>query len=152
MGAKGVELFTEELLKAVDGTLAPKERASEFWEPMTENVKAFLAHVRDELAWPEPKSGIVLFGELYGTQDMKYGLKNARGFRAFDLAVNGRYVDFDVKKALLEKFSVEMVPTIYRGPYDVKLVEQHTDGPTTMCARRRGGVRRARGNRDCAGG
>jgi hypothetical protein len=126
-------LQVEEVRKTHDG-YELKQRQSEFWEPVAESVKAMLAHVRDVFPWPEPKTGIVLFGELYGTQDMKYGLKNARGFRAFDIAINGRYVDYDAKAELFEKFGVDMAPPLYRGPFSAALVEQHTDGPTTLCA------------------
>jgi hypothetical protein len=129
----GTELFAEEVFKTGDGQFAPRLKRSEFWEPMTDEVRALLEHVRDECTWPEPKVGIVLFGELYGTQDMKYGLRSARGFRAFDLAVNGRYLDHDVKQSLCARFGVEVVPVLYRGPFADKLVEQYTDGPTTMC-------------------
>src|SRR4029079_4519350 len=97
----------EEVYRTSDGRHEPKVRRSEFWEPLTDNVKALLEHVRDELPWPEQKAGVVLFGEAYGTQDMKYGLKAGRAFRAFDLAVNGRYVDYDVKAALFARFGVE---------------------------------------------
>jgi hypothetical protein len=123
-----------EVYRTGTGEFGLRVRRSEFWEPLTDTVKAMLEHVRDRLPWPEPKAGIVLFGEATGTQDMKYGLKNVRGFRAFDLAVNGRYLDFDVKKRLCEQFNVETVPTLYRGPFSAELVAQHTDGPTTMCA------------------
>ena len=133
-GGGGVDLRAEEVYPIGDGAYEPRLKRSEFWEPMTDNVRALLAHVRDEFPWPEAKAGVVLFGELYGTQDMKYGLRNARGFRAFDLAVNGRYLDYDVKVALCGRFGVETVPVLYRGPFRDALVEQHTDGPTTMCA------------------
>jgi hypothetical protein len=127
-----VHLQAEEVRKTPDG-YEPKLRRSEFWEPMTEAVKALLTHVREAIAWPEPKIGIVLFGELYGTQDMKYGLKNARGFRAFDLAINGHYLSYDVKVALFQQFGVETVPPLYRGPFSAALAEQYTDGLTTLC-------------------
>ena len=130
---KGIDLHAEEVVKNGVGEYQPRLRRSEFWEPLTENVKALLSHIRDAHPWPEPRQGIVLFGELYGTQDMKYGLKNGRGFRAFDIAVNGKYLDFDVKRELCAQFGVELTPILYRGPFDLKLAEQHTDGPTTMC-------------------
>jgi hypothetical protein len=130
---KGADLHAEEVVKDGLGEYHPRIRRSEFWEPLTDNVKALLTHIRDAHPWPEPKVGIVLFGELYGTQDMKYGLKNARGFRAFDIAINGKYLDFDVKRDLCARFGVDLTPILYRGPFNMKLAEQHTDGPTTMC-------------------
>jgi hypothetical protein len=129
----GTHFRAEEVARMGDGSYEPKLRRSEYWEPLTDATGALLTHLRDEHPWPEPKVGVVLFGELYGTQDMKYGLKNARGFRAFDVAINGRYLDLDVKRALCERFGVEMVPILYRGPFSGTLVDEHTDGPTTMC-------------------
>ena len=63
-----------------------KGRPSDFWGPMTEAVRALLEHAN------EGRRSVVIFGELYGSgvQDMAYGLANgAKGFRAFDLAVDG---------------------------------------------------------------
>jgi hypothetical protein len=63
-----------------------------------------------------------------------YGLSNgAKGFRAFDVAVDGRYLDHDEKSALLGRIGVEMVPHLYRGPFSWEVVEEQTYGPTTMC-------------------
>ena len=85
-----------------------KGRPSDFWRPMTEAVRDLLRH----------RSGgehsVVLFGELYGSgvQDIAYGLSNgAKGFRAFDIAVDGKYLGFDEKAALFCRFGVESVPS-----------------------------------------
>ena len=73
-----------------------------------------------------------LFGA--GVQDLWYGLENGRfAFRAFDVAVDGRYVDFDVKLVLFERFGIECVPILFRGPFSRTAVEEHVGGPTTMC-------------------
>jgi RNA ligase (TIGR02306 family) len=106
-------------------------RPSDFWRPMTEPI-------RDLLRRPSGgEHGVVLFGELYGSgvQDMAYGLGNgAKGFRAFDLAVDGKYLGHDEKAALFSRFGVESVPHLYRGPFSWEAVEEHTYGPTTMCS------------------
>jgi RNA ligase (TIGR02306 family) len=122
-------------------------RRSEFWQALTEPVRRLIEHVRDELPWPEPKVSVLLFGEIFGSgvQDMAYGLEpGRRGFRAFDLAVNGRYLDFDVKAALLARFGVEAVPVLYRGPFSRKALEEFTSGPTTLCPAERAGKFRGR--------
>lgn len=109
---------------------------SEFWEVLTPNVRRLLEHVRDEMLPEQPKLSVVLFGEVYGSgvQDMAYGLATgARAFRAFDIAVNGLFLDFDVKAQLLERFAVQAVPVLYRGPFTRSIVEEHTAGPTTLC-------------------
>ena len=77
-----------------------KGRPSDFWMPMTDPVRDLLRHLS------EGSRSVVLFGELIGSgvQDMAYGLANgAKGFRAFDLAVDGKYLDHDAKaEAALE--------------------------------------------------
>jgi RNA ligase (TIGR02306 family) len=106
-------------------------RRSQFWEVLTEPVQALLRHVA-----PSASSGVILFGELFGAgvQDMWYGLENGRfAFRAFDLAVDGRYLDFDAKVELFERFGIDRVPILYRGPFSRAAVEEHVSGPTTMC-------------------
>ena len=107
-----------------------KGRPSDFWRPMSDPVRDLLRHLSGG------ERNVVLFGELYGSgvQDMAYGLSNGtKGFRAFDIAVDGRYLDFDEKVTALERFGVEMVPHLYRGPFSWEAVEEHTYGPTTLC-------------------
>ena len=105
-------------------------RPSDFWRPMTDAVRGLLQ------ALSAGEHSVVLFGELYGSgvQDMAYGLAGgAKGFRAFDIAVDGKYLDHDAKAEVLGRHGVEMVPSLYRGPFSWDAVEEHTYGPTTMC-------------------
>jgi len=106
---------------------------SEFWLPLTDNVKEMLEYIRD-MDWAERKYSIMLYGELFGAgcQDMQYGLDGI-SFRAFDISINNKYLDFDDKVRLLTQFNVAMVPILYRGPFSIKSLEEHTSGPTTLC-------------------
>ncbi len=121
--------------KELDG----KGRRSQFWEVLTGPVRALLRQVAET---PDPRWGgaapnsVVVFGEIFGcgVQDMWYGLGNGRySFRAFDVAVNGKYLDFDVKAELFAAFGVEAVPVLYRGPFSAAKLEEHVSGPTTLC-------------------
>ena len=108
-----------------------KGRPSDFWRPLTDAVRNLLRDVSGG------ERSAILFGELYGSgvQDMAYGLANgAKGFRAFDIAVDGKYLDYDQKTAALDRFGVELVPHLYRGPFSWEAIEKHTYGPTTLCA------------------
>jgi RNA ligase (TIGR02306 family) len=111
-----------------------KGRRSKFWEVMTDPIREMLHHV----ATTTPNAfGVVVYGELFGSgiQDMWYGMENGRfSFRAFDLAINGRYVDYDLKVELFRRFGVEQVPILWRGPFSRTVLEEHINGPTTMCA------------------
>lgn len=131
------EQFLKVQVTAVDDRPVPHcqdiLRRSEYWEPLTDNVKDMILHIKDK-HFPEPQS-VIVYAEIFGAgvQDMVYGLTN-RSFRVFDIAINNRYIDFDDKKELCDKFNVPMVPVLYRGPFSVEKLEEFTNGPTTMCA------------------
>ncbi len=107
-----------------------KGRPSDFWGPLAPNVRDLLEDVGAD------SRSVVLFGEIYGSgvQDMAYGLTQShQAFRAFDLAVEGTYLDYDEMVALLNRFGIESVPQLYRGPFSWDILEDQTDGPTTLC-------------------
>lgn len=74
---------------------------------------------------------VILFGELLGVQDLKYGFNNGHlGFRWFDLLVDGEYVSYSVANEILS--DVPQVPVLYRGPFSESVMMEHTDGNTTL--------------------
>lgn len=77
---------------------------------------------------------VILFGEVYGSkiQSFHYGLKNALGFRAFDLLLDGHYMDWNEFVALCEQYRVETVPVIATLPYDLAQVKRLSEGKTTL--------------------
>ncbi len=109
-----------------------QEIVSDYWKPANEQMRKLLRHLN------EGNRNVVAFGEIFGKdqQDLTYGINQhgAVGFRLFDIAIDGQYVDFDPKKALCEQFGIEMVPLLYRGPYSPDIVRELTDGPTTLCS------------------
>lgn len=111
-------------------------RPSEFWMVFSENIKNLLVHLKNEFIWREPKFSIVVFGELYGSavQDMTYGMSNGvKKFAAFDICVNGTFLDYDDKVMLFDRFEVPRTPLLYRGPYSKEIVAKFTDGNTVVC-------------------
>lgn len=120
-------------------------KRSQFWDALSEPVQTLLMDAASgnydhEAAKFEigiaMKNNVVVFGEIYGSgvQDMTYGFDNGEwGFRAFDMTINGKWVHFDIKKALFEKHGVPMVPILYRGPFSMAKVEEFVSGPTTIC-------------------
>lgn len=108
---------------------------SKFWEIFSDNVKALIDFIiSDAFQWHRPKIGVVVFGEVFGNQDMRYGLENGKhDVRYFDIAVNGEYLDHDVKAELFKQFGLQQVPIIYRGPFSKEILNKHTDGTTTLC-------------------
>lgn len=104
------------------------ERRSKYWQGLTPQIKALLDRLCDDTY------NVVVFGELYGSgiQDMQYGMAG-QGFRAFDISVNGKYLDYDEKERLFQEFGVEAVPFLYRGPFNMEKIQELTDGPTVVC-------------------
>jgi len=118
-----------------------KNQPCMYWEPLTDKVKEMLEYVRDIYAKfilkiDESIFSVVMYCEIYGSgiQDLAYGYENGQhGFRAFDLSVNGQYMDYHHKTYLFNRFEIEQVPFLYRGKFTSEIVEQYTSGPTIVC-------------------
>ncbi len=73
---------------------------------------------------------LIVFGEVIGVQDLKYGCeKDSPGYRAFDVLdlKAGRYLDFDQFQEFCKTREIPMVPVLYRGPHDPTVVESLTN-------------------------
>ena len=104
-----------------------------YWYPLgcIEGVTRLFLHLYSE----QSNKQIILFGETYGKRVQKshdYGETNALGFRAFDLYVDGRYVEFAAKMSLFQQFGIPTVPVLYRGPFSIEKVRELSSGQTTV--------------------
>ena len=111
-----------------------KGRRSQFWQVLTDPVRTMLEQV---VAANPGVHGVVLFGELYGAgvQDMWYGCENGRfQFRAFDLAVDGVYLDFDRKTSLFEGLESNRCPFCTAGRFSEHW-SRSTSAARRPCAR-----------------
>ena len=80
-----------------------------------------------------------ILGETFGpgVQDLTYG--NGVGFRVFAAAYgyrgDQRYQSWSfVEGSFKAQFNFETVPVLYRGPFSVAAMREHTDGKTAMGA------------------
>lgn len=79
---------------------------------------------------------ILLFGEIYGVQDLKYDYApGATNFRAFDLKLNGEFVNLDTLEDCCRVLRVPMVPILYEGPFSKEVLLEHTVGKETLSGR-----------------
>lgn len=82
-----------------------------------------------------PGKTVHLMGELYGggVQDLTYGLAGSeRDFAAFDISVDGRYLDDDEKELAFQRLEIARVPALYRGPFSWETMEEVTNGLTIV--------------------
>jgi hypothetical protein len=77
---------------------------------------------------------VILFGEVYGSkiQSFHYGLKGILGFRAFDLLINGKYLDWPEFQTLCELFGIETVPVVATLPFDLDAIKRLSEGKTLL--------------------
>lgn len=103
--------------------------ANTYWFPHTLiSVKNLLA----DLQWRGHKQAI-LYGEVYGQgiQAYTYGEKRIN-FRAFDLMLDGKYVDYAVFKSLCDRHEVEQVPLVYEGAFSLEAIKAFSDGDSLV--------------------
>ena len=106
-----------------------KWRESLYWFPLSLNcVQDLINH----LVVAGHKS-TVLYGEVYGKGVQIYGYgETGLAFRAFDIMLDGKYVNFDEFLALCELYDVPICPYIARGPYSIGAIRLHSDGDSCV--------------------
>lgn len=103
---------------------------SHYWFPLTlEPVQRLLEDLGKE-HWQ-----VILFGEVYGSriQSFVYGLSNGRiGFRAFDLLIDGVYLDWLEFLVYCERYGIETVPVMASVPFSLEEIKRLSEGPTLL--------------------
>ena len=115
------------------GSMEIRRKPSEtstYWFPL--NSIPSVKNLVTELG--EQSQQVILFGEIFGSriQNLNYGLKNAIGFRAFDLLVDGKYLDYEGFVSTCDKYGVERVPELYRGPFNMGVIKELSKGNTVL--------------------
>jgi len=85
----------------------------------------------------KPFPNLALYGEVVGTQDLRYGAKQGETFfAAFDLynIEKGKFEDYENFLEFCKKIDVPVVPVIYRGPHLSEYMETLSKGDTTLLA------------------
>lgn len=83
------------------------------------------------------EKGWVLYGEVYGsgvqTKDFNYGCADGeQRFIAFDLMIDGKYVDFDTMHELLTAKGIPVVPVLYRGEFSFDKAKELSLGASVL--------------------
>lgn len=97
-----------------------------YWYPYT------LKGVQDLLKSQEGRV-MILYGEVFGkVQSLHYGMTGKLGFVAFDLKIDGRYIDYDLFRSMMTTYDIPCVPEVWRGPFSVAKVAEMSKGKTLM--------------------
>jgi len=108
----------------------PESGTSVYWEPLeNEHVLNLLTSLCEE------KHNVILFGEIYGPgiQDLDYGVVHGRrGYRVFDISIDGKYQDWDFVHAACFLHCVETVPLLAVRQFTPEVINEYTYGETTL--------------------
>jgi len=100
-----------------------------YWSPRKqEGVEAMLT------ALSKYHKQVVLFGEILGSdvQSLDYGYKGYEGYRAFDLMIDGRYVDYMAFATLCSLYDVDTVPFLDYCTFDFDEIRHLANGHTEV--------------------
>lgn len=78
---------------------------------------------------------VIMFGEVFGgaiQKGVRYGTPTQIAHRAFDLLLDGRYMDYDDFEAVCSRYGVATAPLLYRGPFSLEKIKELSDGKTTI--------------------
>jgi RNA ligase (TIGR02306 family) len=92
-----------------------------------------IARKLDQLAAHYPDQTLTIFGETLGVQDLMYGLQKGQlDFRAFDIRISDRYLDYQDFVDRCQQLDLAMVPVLYQGPFDRDALEAVASGRETL--------------------
>lgn len=98
---------------------------STYWKTFDDKTRALLSEAI------EGHSVALIYKEVYGAkiQNLSYGLTHQVADVAFDVCVDGRYLDYSDFAALCERHGVPRAPVMYRGPFDAQKLDALINGP-----------------------
>jgi len=110
-------------------------RRSLYWQPMTVPMQEMLSSIHSKHGATMAFDSVVVYGEIFGNkvQQMDYGVNGAMGYRVFDIAVGGEYLNWEEVKWFCDYHGIPTVPLLYDGPFKHELVDELMNGPTTVC-------------------
>jgi len=76
----------------------------------------------------------IVFGEIYGAgvQDLHYGAKQEKGYRVFDISINGTYLSWENLQSVCAEVGLPTVPVLDYGIFTFEQLVEFAQGNTTM--------------------
>lgn len=132
-----VGIIEGELMAGSMGLRRKRPEAEEAWASNTYWFPFTLPAVREMLEGLSVGSQqVVLYGEVFGSkvQSLHYGEVGTLGYRAFDLLVDGKWVNPVEFHQHCEKYGVPYAPVLYEGPFTLAKILELSKGQTTFSA------------------
>lgn len=74
-----------------------------------------------------------VLGELFGMQDLKYGVQNGElKFKVFGIKIGDSWLNWDDTLLFCKVSGLETVPILYRGPFSKEVVAEYTKGKESV--------------------
>lgn len=105
-----------------------------FWKNNETNKKlVYIRAYNEHPALHKLPPNTQVFVEIYGVQDIKYGLdKGNLGISLFAVRREGHFLDYSALVAFCEEFSLPRVPVLYTGPYGWEAVSQFNNANSVL--------------------
>ncbi|RCJ21927.1 RNA ligase [Nostoc minutum NIES-26] len=97
-----------------------------FWKNSAANKNlVYIRAYNENTALHKLPSGTQVFGEIYGVQDIKYGLNNGKiGIALFAVRYGNHFLNYTKFVEFCEDFNLPKVPVLYIGAYSWEAVSQ----------------------------
>lgn len=102
----------------------------------SENIYYIIGEQFNLRAKLEPN--MVLYGEIVGKGIQKgytYGCNDSYDFYAFDISIDGNYLDPEDFKKYCDRYDIKRVPVLYEGPYTLNKAWELATGPSVIMDR-----------------
>jgi len=107
-----------------------ENNGSRWWSVFSDNMKELVKTVHDA----NGNMPVIMYGEIFGwIQDLHYGFKQGTfGYRCFDIRVGAKYMDYPTMIGTCQRFGVDIVPVLYRGPFSMSEVMKFSDSKSQI--------------------
>jgi RNA ligase (TIGR02306 family) len=105
-----------------------------FWKDNEINSRmVYIRTYHDSPALQNLPCGVQVFGEIYGVQDLKYGLEHGKtDFVIFAVCKGGEFLNYDDFISFCDAYQLPRVPILYRGKYSQELATQFNNADSVL--------------------
>jgi RNA ligase (TIGR02306 family) len=135
----GIVQDGDDLINMVGSHNTRKKLADEADEEYRKKVSLYqyplkiVAPMLEEIRIAYHAHAVIVYGEIFGrVQDLRYGRNNELAYRAFDISVDGKFLDWQEAEDWFCKHNVEFAPIVYVGPYSEQAMKDCANQNTLL--------------------